>query len=883
MFHILIPAALATFGPFGAAIGSMTLMQSFLVRTAIGLALNAMAPKPNLASTTARGYNVTQRGTALDHQIIYGKTKVAGAIVFDGTTGSSNKYLHRVLAMAGHEIEGYEEIWLNDYKLTLDGNGEVTSATNDGGTTTTTRYNGYVRVNKHLGSSTQSYDTDLESEVTEWTTAHTLKGIAYLYVRYKFDAEVFPNGVPEIKAVIKGKKVYDPRNSTTAWSDNPALIIRDYLTSSDYGLGEAAAQIDDETVKSSATRCDETASNGDKFFTCNGAFTTAQTPYDVLQDLLSSMVGELWYSQGAWRMKAADYVAPTLTLDESDLRGSLSISTRHSRRDNFNVIKGTWRGEDSDWQITDYPEFKVAQAITDDGGSESVLDYPLNFTTNPDECQRIARILYERQRQQLVVKATFGLNAFKLQVGDTVNITNERMVWSSKPFEVTDFQFRIEGADELLVELTLRETASTVYDEITQYSTYEKDNTTIASPFDTQAVTVATPVASSSLNGDGTVVPKIRWTWSVPDESAVDYYIFGWRIGASGTYNEFVVTDKLFEIEPAVAGATYYYFVKSVSHTGVSSTVDASSSGSVAAVNDSTAPALPTLNDPVGGYRTITLSWPLPTESDFRHMEIQRSNTSGGTYSTVGYSSGTSWVDSDVGDEVTRYYKIRAIDYSDNASSYTSAKSATTNAELQDGPTGPRGAGRWNISVSAVNAGSFVTGTTYWITTVGTTDFTAIGASANTVGLSFVATGAGSGTGTATPLPTTSSAANTAFTADVGNPVDRDQGWFYAGTEGSPVAQNVWIYNDSTSTWNEQEEVIDGDLIVSGTITGDRLEAGTITADRLESTQISALGLTIGTLASDTSGNARLVFQDDLIQVIDASDTVRVKIGNLGP
>ena len=46
-------------------------------------------------------------------------------------------------------------------------------------------------------------------------------------------------------------------------------------------------------------------------------------------------------------MKAADYVAPTLTLDEDDLRGSMSVSTRHSRRDNFNVIKGTWCGEDS--------------------------------------------------------------------------------------------------------------------------------------------------------------------------------------------------------------------------------------------------------------------------------------------------------------------------------------------------------------------------------------------------------------------------------------------------------------------------------------------------------------------------------------------------------
>jgi hypothetical protein len=48
------------------------------------------------------------------------------------------------------------------------------------------------------------------------------------------------------------------------------------------------------------------------------------------------------------------------------------------------------------------------------------------------------------------------------------------------------------------------------------------------------------------------------------------------------------------------------------------------------------------------------------------------------------------------------------------------------------------------------DAGTFVIGTTYTILYVGTTDFTTIGALSNTVGQSFVATGAGSGTGVAT-------------------------------------------------------------------------------------------------------------------------------------
>ena len=50
---------------------------------------------------------------------------------------------------------------------------------------------------------------------------------------------------------------------------------------------------------------------------------------------------------------------------------------------------------------------------------------------------------------------------------------------------------------------------------------------------------------------------------------------------------------------------------------------------------------------------------------------------------------------------------------------------------------------------TSVDAGSFLCGKSYKINVVGTTDFTAIGASANTVGVSFTATDVGTGTGTA--------------------------------------------------------------------------------------------------------------------------------------
>lgn len=54
-----------------------------------------------------------------------------------------------------------------------------------------------------------------------------------------------------------------------------------------------------------------------------------------------------------------------------------------------------------------------------------------------------------------------------------------------------------------------------------------------------------------------------------------------------------------------------------------------------------------------------------------------------------------------------------------------------------------------SISAITATAGSFVVGTEYTVVSVGTTDYTLVGASVNTIGETFVATGVGSGTGTA--------------------------------------------------------------------------------------------------------------------------------------
>lgn len=454
-----------------------TLFTHFLVSTAMGAALNALTPKPKIGQVGGGGYSINgANGAALDHQIIYGEARVGGVRVYDVSTGENNNNLTRILAFAGHEIDSYQEVYFNE---------EVVTISVDGGVTSPSRYNGNAFIGQYFGTSAQQADSFLISETSSltdgrWTSEHRLQGIAYVWVRFGFVADSYPNGVPSVSATIRGKKVYDPRTGLTVWSDNPALCIRDYLTS-EYGLNQPAGRIDDSLVIAAANICDQIV-EGEKRYTCNGAFTTGTEPSEILTNLLTSMGGLLWYGQGKWRMKASAWTAPAVSFDENDLRSGISLSTRHSRRDNFNSVKGTFRGAESDWQPADYPEVTDPAFLTADNGLVNVLDFSLPFTSFSLTAQRVARIALNRNREQLTFSASFGLRAFQVQVGDFINITNERFGWTNKPFEVTEWTFGLAEDLDIQVRMTLREISEGVFTGAAG-ATFEQNNTTLPNGF----------------------------------------------------------------------------------------------------------------------------------------------------------------------------------------------------------------------------------------------------------------------------------------------------------------------------------------------------------------------------------------------------------------
>ena len=394
--------------------------------------------------------------------------------------------------------------------------------------------NSFVRVKKHLGATDQAADSDLIAESGgQWTSAHRLRGIAYLYVRIEFDERVFPTGIPNIKAVVRGKKLYDPRGGSPTlaqWSDNWALILRDYLTAS-YGLACDAGEIDDALIIAAANICDEqvdlqagSPSLSHKRYTANGTINLADRPVDILRQLLSAAAGAAVFTEGDWKVYAGAYVTPTVDIDEDWLRGPVKVRAKPPRRELFNGVRGTYTNPDKFWQPTDFPIVTNSTYESQDGGQQILRDIELPFTTAAARAQRIGKIHLEKARQGIIVDLPCNLKAFQVAVWGTVRLSLDVFGWDLKIFKVLDWTFSQEGG----VDLVLQEEASTVYDWAAGEATTvdPAPDTTLPDPFDLDltGLTASSGTADLFRQGDGTIIPRVRLRWTAPANPFLKYF-----------------------------------------------------------------------------------------------------------------------------------------------------------------------------------------------------------------------------------------------------------------------------------------------------------------------------------------------------------------------
>ena len=454
----------------------------------LGAASRALFGQAELDTTQGVNFNV--RDPASTRKIIYGKCRIGGTIVFINTSDTDNNYLHLVIAVAGHEIEGYEEVYFDEEKVWESG-----SYLND--------WDDHCLLKFKDGTQTTA-DTDLVNAATGFTSAHILEGTAYVYARLDYDREKFTSGVPNISFVVKGKKVYDPRTTTTVWSDNPALILNDYLLDTKYGLGESSSNIDQTALTAAANVCDESItllSGTQKNYTCDGILDTGTTIKANVENILSSMIGTMHYTNGKFHIMPFDDRTPeTDKITDDILVAPISITTKRSRSSLYNTVKGRFVSEEMNYIVADYPE-QTTSGDTDDytvnDGETISLDRNLPMTTNQARAQRLAKLTMEKSRMQMTISMQLNMQGLKYKVGDNVNIVNSRFGWtnaSPKRFEITNMSIIPDPERGIVVQVEATENETSVYDW-----TASQDQQDYVIPPDIGVYTGTTVVAPTNL------------------------------------------------------------------------------------------------------------------------------------------------------------------------------------------------------------------------------------------------------------------------------------------------------------------------------------------------------------------------------------------------
>ena len=712
-----IPAAITAGTLFAASVAT-----AFAIGAGLSMISRALAPKPNIGAQM-RGITQTTREPAGTRKIIYGKMRVGGNVVFIAHSGSDNKYLHLAVVFATHHINSYEEVWFNDNKIWTASGGFQ----DDWGT--------YVTMDTtKLGTSGQSASSVL-TPITEWTADHKLSGIAYIAFKLEWNQDKFPQGVPNITAVIKGKRVFDPRTSVTAYSTNPALCLRDYMLDQSYGLGESNVNIDSTALEAAADLCDEQVSldagGTQDRYQCNGVIDTANQIKANIEQLLASMGGKLTYSGGKYFVDGAEYKTPTHTFTEADVVSEIQTQTKQSRRGIYNGVKGIFVSEEKNYKVLDYPA-QISSSYATEDGDPLYLDMPLPFVTNNLQAQRLAKIALLKSRQQVVITMTVNLKGLQVKVGDTIQVTNDRLGYSSKVFEVIDYSLAIGDGQALAVNLVCIETASAIYD----WTTSDEADFLSGGELDLYDGRTVDNVTSLTLTEiglrgpDGGVSSSVQLAWTAPDDAFIEFYKI--RYNKNGTTDYFEVQSR--ETNVLISGlditSNYDFRVQAENLLGVTST--GTTLSNQALNGDTTAPSAPTGGAATGGIQTITAEWTNPSDIDFKHVEVFVNTSDSIPASPTAVVDGEEYVVTGLSGAVTRYFWLKAVDFSGNKSAATASFNATsvvaTTTDIGAGAVTTTEIGDDAVTVTklanVLQSTNYVAGTTGWeITTAGDVEF----------------------------------------------------------------------------------------------------------------------------------------------------------------
>jgi hypothetical protein len=526
------------------------------------------------ANQEAQGVLVNKQSNNANIPVIYGTRLVGGTRVFLETSGTDNQYLYGVLVLAEGEINGITSIKFDDDTVTFSG------SIADGSTITSndSRFGTNIQVQPFFGTDGQ-LASSLLTGLSSWGSNHKLSGIAYIAFRLEWDQDKF-GGIPNIQAVVEGKKVVAYNSSsqaqTAAFSTNPAWCLLDYLTNTRYGKGIPIADIDIPsfyTASTIATTQIEPYSGGSNInlFDCNAVLDTSKKILDNVKILVKGMRGFLPYTQGQYKLIIETTGSAAITLTTDTIIGGLKVQSQR-KNENFNRVSASFINPSANYQADTivFPEADSDHQTlkTADGGflQEGTIDLPT--ITSPYQALEFAEIVLNRSRNNLAVDLTANYEALDLAIGDIVNLTHPITGFSAKPFRVNGISLN----SNFTVGLSLTEHQDSWYTYTAKSEVADIPNTTFPNPFVVIAPASVTLTDSLVEYNDGTVIVALDITIGASADQFVDYYQVEYKLSTDSDYIIYAQGSGLtHRVLNVIDQKIYDVRVKAVSTIGVSS------------------------------------------------------------------------------------------------------------------------------------------------------------------------------------------------------------------------------------------------------------------------------------------------------------------------
>ena len=390
----------------------------------------------------------------------------------------------------------------------------------------------YVKIEEKRGTATQTPCSWFLSEgVPDYTANMTGNNIALLYLRLLVrtqgpDIDKAPiQGIPEITATIRGKKVLNPFTNITQYSNNPSLVLYDYLKDEKYyGCGIDTDLIDLTYFEEAKDYCDELITGSDgvtqiKRFEVNGVVRTENPHVDNIIDILEIMDANFMNSLGKWAVRNNKPETSSMTFNKDNMVGSVSLN-RGEFRSKLNTINVKYIDKDTNYE-QNVKTIENADFISQDKDKVLDSDLDLNLCNDFEHASYLGLVKLKTGRLDLTINFQTFWDALNLEVGDVISIDRDDFGFDNKLFRVSE----IEPDNETgLISLSCVEYDIDVYSNLNIDPKENELTTTFDNPFLVQAPSNIQLKQSFNLDSNSNYFSTANFSWTPSNSRGIVKY-----------------------------------------------------------------------------------------------------------------------------------------------------------------------------------------------------------------------------------------------------------------------------------------------------------------------------------------------------------------------